>query len=108
MHHVPPAGWSGFAAEMYRVVKKGGLAVVFEHNPLNPLTRIAVSRCEFDKDAVLLHRRKLKKIFIDTKLSIAGKAYIVFFPFKSKVFRNAENILGWLPLGAQFYISGKK
>ena len=29
MHHVPPAQWPAFAAEMKRVVRRGGLAVVF-------------------------------------------------------------------------------
>ncbi len=39
MHHVPPAQWPAFAAEMRRVVKPGGMAAVFEHIPYNPLTR---------------------------------------------------------------------
>jgi ubiquinone/menaquinone biosynthesis C-methylase UbiE len=108
MHHVPPDKWNGFAKEMHRVTKKDGISVVFEHNPLNPLTRIAVSRCEFDRDAVLIQRSKLKKIFISSNFSIAEKSYIVFFPFKSRLFRSIEKILGWLPLGAQYYITGKK
>jgi SAM-dependent methyltransferase len=108
MHHVPPAGWNNFTAEMYRVAKKGGLAIVFEHNPLNPLTRLAVSRCEFDKDAVLLHKGKLKKLFSEAKFSIARDSYIVFFPFNINLFRALEKILWWLPLGAQHFVVGKK
>lgn len=30
MHHVPPDAWHGFMKEMSRVVRKGGLGVVFE------------------------------------------------------------------------------
>jgi SAM-dependent methyltransferase len=108
MHHVPPAGWNNFAAEMYRVTRKGGIAIVFEHNPLNPLTRLAVSRCEFDKDAVLLCKSKLKKLFTSAAFNIAQDSYIVFFPFNRKFFRSIEKFLCWLPLGAQHFVVGKK
>jgi SAM-dependent methyltransferase len=108
MHHIPPAGWNNFIAEMFRVTKKGGIAIVFEHNPLNPLTRLAVSRCEFDKNAVLLYKSKLKKIFAGTNFKVAENSYIVFFPFNKKLFRAIEKILWWLPLGAQYFLVGKK
>lgn len=108
IHHVPPGMWNSFLAEMYRVTNKGGIAVVFEHNPLNPLTRLAVSRCEFDKDAVLLYKSQLKKLFTGAKFKIAESSYIVFFPFNKKIFRSAEKILWWLPLGAQHFVIGKK
>jgi ubiquinone/menaquinone biosynthesis C-methylase UbiE len=38
MHHVPPPQWPAFLQEMRRVVRPGGLIVIFEHNPINPLT----------------------------------------------------------------------
>ena len=54
LHHVPPKDWQAFVADMARVTRPGGLVCVIEHNPLNPLTRLAVNRCPFDDDAVLL------------------------------------------------------
>ncbi len=108
MHHVSPAKWEPFLKEMNRVLKPGGIGAVFEHNPLNPLTRLAVSKCEFDRDAVLLHKRKLKEMFLKTNFKISRQAFIIFFPFKGKVFRNAEKFLSWFPLGAQFYLAGEK
>ena len=45
VHHVPPAHWGAFAAEMARVLRPGGVAAIFEHNPLNPVTRRVVSNC---------------------------------------------------------------
>ena len=48
--------------EMRRVVRPGGLVCVIEHNPLNPLTRLAVARCEFDRDTVLLGAGKARKL----------------------------------------------
>lgn len=108
MHHVTPDKWRSFVNEMHRVVKPNGVSAVFEHNPLNPLTRLAVSRCEFDRDAILINKNKLVKIFSSSKFRIAKSAYIVFFPFRGKAFREIENIVQWLPLGAQYYIAGKK
>ena len=108
MHHVPPGMWENFSREMYRVLKPGGIAAVFEHNPLNPLTRLAVARCEFDRDAVLLNHGKIKSLFRSAGLKVFDDSYIVFFPFKAKFFRGIEAFLGWLPMGAQHYVTGKK
>ena len=52
---------AGFVADMVRVTRPGGLVCVIEHNPLNPLTRLAVNRCPFDADAVLLRSGQLAK-----------------------------------------------
>jgi ubiquinone/menaquinone biosynthesis C-methylase UbiE len=108
LHHVPPGKRENFVKEMYRVVRDGGISIVFEHNPVNPLTRLAVSRCEFDRDAVLIHKKNLKKIFRTLGFKSSEKAFILFFPYKGKFFRVTEKILSWLPLGAQYFIAGKK
>lgn len=108
MHHVPPDMWENFAREMNRVLKPGGIAAVFEHNPWNPLTRLAVARCEFDRDAVLLNHGKIKSLFKNAGLKVFDDSYIVFFPFKAKLFRSIETIIEWLPIGAQHYVTGRK
>ncbi len=61
MHHVPPALWENFSKEMHRVLKPGGICVVFEHNPFNPLTRKVVKDCEFDRDADGRVRARLRE-----------------------------------------------
>ena len=48
------AGVDVVIAEMARVTRPGGMVAIIEHNPLNPVTRHIVSRCPFDRDAVLL------------------------------------------------------
>ncbi len=108
MHHVPPAMWENFSREMYRVLKPTGIAAVFEHNPWNPLTRLAVARCEFDRDAVLLNHPKIKNLFKGAGLKVFDDSFIVFFPFKAKFFRSVEILLGWLPFGAQHFVTGRK
>ena len=108
MHHVPPDNWAGFLGEMKRVTAPGGLCIIFEHNPLNPLTRAVVSRCEFDKDAVLLWPKALKEAFRRNSLAIAERSYLLFFPFASSFAARIEKMIRWLPLGAQYYMGAVK
>lgn len=49
LHHVTPSDRVAFVGEMTRVARPGGVVLVLEHNPLNPVTRYMVS-------AVLLTR----------------------------------------------------
>jgi SAM-dependent methyltransferase len=100
-HHVPVAERRGLAAQMARVVRPGGLAVVFEHNPINPATRFAVSRCEFDEDAVLLGVSETRALLTGAGLRERERAYILFLPFHNPV----ERWLARLPLGAQYYVA---
>lgn len=108
MHHVPQSQWQSFILEMKRILRPGGAAVVFEHNPYNPLTLRVVNNCEFDRDAVLLNHNVLSNLFINAKLALAEDAYILFFPFSGKLFRIIEKGLKWIPLGAQHFVIGKK
>lgn len=108
MHHVPVEQWGSFTKEMERVLRPGGIAAVFEHNPANPLTRKVVRECEFDRDAVLLKHSKIKSLMGSAGLDVCSDAYIIFFPFKSGIFRSTEKLISWLPLGAQQYVAGKK
>lgn len=108
MHHVPPSQWNSFIGEMIRVTKKGGMVAVFEHNPFNPLTRIAVNRCPFDKDAVLLKAKQVEGMFLSTKQIKPTSSYIFFTPFKHNFFKKLDNLLSWLPLGAQYCTYGQK
>jgi len=108
LHHVPPNAREHFAQEMGRVLRPGGLAVIMEHNPYNPLTRLAVYRCSFDKDAVLLRMATAKRLLWGAGFRSVNGRHILFFPFRSTTARIAENRLGWCPLGAQYYLVGHK
>ena len=106
MHHVPPAQWPAFAAEMKRIVRPGGLALVFEHNPLNPLTRRAVSNCEFDADAVLLGQRRTRALLGDAGFSAIKSRSILSVPSFGPGSRALDFALGRFSLGAQYVASG--
>jgi SAM-dependent methyltransferase len=107
MHHVPPAQWPSFMAELRRVTRKGGMIAVIEHNPFNPLTRFAVNRCEFDRDAVLLRASKTESLMKQAGLSRAESDYFLFFPFKAEIAVRTERAIRKLPLGAQYMTCGE-
>jgi SAM-dependent methyltransferase len=106
LHHVPPERHDSFMGELRRVTKKNGLIVIFEHNPLNPLTIYAVSRCRLDDDAILLSASKTQGLITGQGLQAVDKGYILFTPFRGKPFTLLDRALGWLPLGAQYYVAG--
>jgi hypothetical protein len=67
-----------------------------------------VSRCEFDRDAVLVPPKTAKRLLRGAGLGSIDRRYILFFPWSSRGFRLIERSLGWLPLGAQYCIFGRK
>src|SRR5262249_15621841 len=57
-HHVPVEQRSEFTHEVFRVLKPGGVFCIIEHNPLNPVTQLIVSRTPVDADAQLLRAKE--------------------------------------------------
>lgn len=108
IHHLKVTERINFISEMKRVSKEDGLIMIFEHNPINYFTRYAVAHCEFDKDALLTSKTELKKILCENDLSIYKEGYIIFFPFRGKLFRFIDRGLRRLPLGAQYYLVAKR
>lgn len=106
MHHVPPQQWPTFSREMVRVTRPGGLVVVFEHNPYNPLTRRAVNTCQFDADAVLLTKSQTARHFQSAGLKDIEGRYILTIPALSKFPRKIDDVFGRIPLGAQYFVCG--
>ena len=108
LHHVLPKDRIPLLTEIKRVLKPGGLLLVFEHNPYNPLTQLAVARCAFDRDAQLLTRRLSVRLLNESGLSVVEKRYILFSPFKFKGSNWIEQQGQQIPLGAQYYVAGQK
>jgi SAM-dependent methyltransferase len=107
LHHVDPRARGPLVSEMGRVVRAGGLVVLFEHNPLNPLTRLAVSRCSFDDDARLIRRRESVRLLESTGMSVTYSHFFLLFPSDSRVALAVEKRLSRLPLGAQYLVAAR-
>lgn len=108
VHHVPPSQWEHFASEMRRVLRPGGVAAVYEHNPLNPLSQLVVSRCDFDEDAVLLSRGRTTRLLASAGLSPVERPYILFFPSDRPGVRSLEHKIAWLPAASQYCVAARR
>ena len=102
LHHVRPADWAVFIREIRRVTRRGGLVCVIEHSPFNPLTRLSVARCEFDRDAVLLRPRQTQRLLADAGLRNIASRYFLLLPSAAPIARRIERWFARLPLGAQY------
>jgi SAM-dependent methyltransferase len=104
LHHVEPPDRRGLLHEMGRVTKPDGLTMVFEHNPLNPLTRRVVRDCAFDEGVQLLGRGELERLYRAAGLTRVESEYMLFFPWRADAL---ERRLTRLPLGAQYVVTGR-
>jgi SAM-dependent methyltransferase len=107
VHHIRPERWSAFLAELMRVTRPGGLIALVEPNLLNPLCRLGAARCEFDQDASFLRARQLRQLARAAGLKDVEVDYILFVPFRMPGRRSVERRLRWLPIGAQYIVSGR-
>jgi 2-polyprenyl-3-methyl-5-hydroxy-6-metoxy-1,4-benzoquinol methylase len=106
LHHVMPSARQGTMRAIGERLATGGRLVVFEHNPLNPVTRWIVKRSPLDEDAVLLPRRETAALMAGAGMRAVRQSYIVFFPRPLAWLRGLERFLGPCPLGAQYAVVG--
>jgi SAM-dependent methyltransferase len=105
-HHIAPEDRAASLRYCVDRMNTGGRLFVFEHNPLNPITRRLVATCPFDKDAILLQRREMIARMRGVGLQIDKADYCLFFPGAMSALRRYERVLGWLPLGGQYFVIG--
>jgi SAM-dependent methyltransferase len=106
-HHIPPAERDAAAATLSRRLSAGGMLVVFEHNPFNPVTRRIVSNCPYDEGVVLLTPRELRRHLEAAGLRVVKRAYALFVPPAWTLLQPLESRLGWLPMGGQYWVSAE-
>ncbi|MCC6327707.1 MAG: class I SAM-dependent methyltransferase [Acidobacteria bacterium] len=104
-HHIHPSAHTDVLGEVKRVLRPSGRLYLFEHNPLNPLTRRVVKSCRFDEDAILLRAAYTRRMLRESGFQKIETGYTVFFPYH-RIFRGLhalEPYLKRLPIGGQYY-----
>jgi len=107
LHHVNPDERRAVISEAASHLVPGGKMAIFEHNPLNPLTRWAVAHCPFDEGVVLLTAGEVGSL-LTSDLEFLRRDYIVFFPKWLSGLRVFESFLDWCPAGAQHATVARK
>jgi ubiquinone/menaquinone biosynthesis C-methylase UbiE len=107
-HHIRHSEHAQTLVELHRVLRADGALMIYEHNPHNPLTRRVVRDCPFDRDAHLVDASTMRSRLLNAGFRRVEVRYRVFFPHLLRALRRAEDWLGWLPLGAQYYAIGWK
>ena len=103
-HHIPRGDHAGVLRSLRGRLKKGGHIFIFEHNPLNPLTRLVVRSCAFDEDAVLLGPCYARRILRESGFELCKLQFIVFFPEALSLLLPLEALLHAVPFGAQYCV----
>jgi SAM-dependent methyltransferase len=104
-HHIEEDRRSLFTSEVVRLLKPGGIVCVIEHNPLNPVTRLIVSRTPVDADASLLTARRTRAMLSNSGVKILKTHYFLLLPeFMYRHFGFIENRLMSQPIGGQYSV----
>ena len=107
-HHVARRERAALMREMHRVARPGGLVVIIEHNPWNPLTRLAVARCPFDADAELLDARAGRLLMMmAAAFAQVHSRHFLMMPSAAGWSRRIEKRARSLPIGAQYALVGE-
>lgn len=102
-HHVHGIARTMLTDEIRRVLSPGGLCMIIEHNPWNPMTRAIVKRCPVDVDAELLTAQTARRLLEASGFESLGSDYFLFFPERLfNRFSTLERLLYRLPLGGQY------
>ena len=108
LHHVPGPARGTVLAAMAAGLAAGGRLLVFEHNPVNPLTRRIVARCPFDAGVTLLPVAETEALCQGAGLGAVRRRYVSFVPPALARLARLEALLGWLPLGGQYCVLAAK
>jgi SAM-dependent methyltransferase len=108
-HHVPIEQRTAFTHEAFRLLKAGGVCCVIEHNPLNPVTRLIVSRTPVDADARLLRAKETRNLLSDAGGMILETKYFLLFPERIHKYAGViEDCLTSVPIGGQYAVFAQR
>lgn len=107
-HHIQPAQRATALAIVRRALRAGGLFSFWENSPWSLATRYVMSRCEFDRDAILLSPPEARRLLKNAGFEILRTDFRFIFPRALRALRKVEDWAFPIPLGTQYQILGRK
>ena len=108
VHHINPLEWENTVASLSKKLSKGGVLVILEHNPLNPITCWVVSKTDIDINAILIKHRNAERLMDKTGLKNIKSKSFMFVPPGNGIADLVDKMFGWTMLGGQYYTIGYK
>jgi SAM-dependent methyltransferase len=103
-HHIAADEHVELLRRLHLTLAASAALVVFEHNPINPVTQHIVATCPFDANAVLIPASLLRARLLEAGFDKVELAYTGFFPGPLARLRPLEPLMQRLPIGAQYYV----
>ncbi|MCK4499051.1 class I SAM-dependent methyltransferase [Candidatus Babeliales bacterium] len=97
-HHIPFEEHKRWVYETFRVLKKDGIFVFFDINPLNPIAHYVFKTHPMDQSAKMLSPWYARKLF--KEYGFVSTKFYCFFPHFLRWMRFIEPYIAWLPFGA--------
>jgi ubiquinone/menaquinone biosynthesis C-methylase UbiE len=108
LHHIALDDRTAVYAELRRLLRPNGRVIVFEHNPLNPVTRYVVAHTPIDQNAILLRAGEVSAALRQMQFADVRTSYLMFLPPRLAALAALESLIKWLPLGAQYATTAKR
>ena len=103
-HHILPAQRPAALAMVHQALREGGLFSFWENNPWSPATRYVMSRCAFDRDAILLSPPHARAMLREGGFEILRTDFRFIFPRALRALRKIEDLVHRAPLGTQYQV----
>jgi predicted TPR repeat methyltransferase len=107
-HHIQPPKRPEALALVHAALCSAGLFAFWENNPWSLATRYVMSRCTFDRDAIMLSPPKARALLRNGGFEILRTDFRFIFPHALRAFRKLEDFVPKLPVGAQYQILCRK
>jgi SAM-dependent methyltransferase len=107
-HHILPAQRAAALSLVYGALRGGGVFSLWENNPWSLATRYVMSRCAFDRDAILLSPPEARALLQKDGFEILRTDFRFIFPRSLRALRKIEDWIYRAPLGTQYQILCRK
>ena len=107
-HHILPEQRAQALRLVHGALRTGGLFSFWENNPWSLATRYVMSRCAFDRDAIMLSPPEARGLLRHGGFEIVRTDFRFIFPRSLRALRKMEDWIHRAPLGTQYQVLCRK